>query len=100
LPGSFCPAASSAPSPCISGYACTVANMAVSSVTQCSAGYYCPSGSSSAMQIQCLGGFFCPVSSAAPFACAAGADCPAAMPSAPVAGSCPAGSYCAGILML
>ena len=49
--GSYCPAGSSARTPCTAGSACTSAGLAAPNAV-CVAGYYCPSGSSSTTQVR------------------------------------------------
>jgi DNA-binding beta-propeller fold protein YncE len=58
----------------------------------CSAGFYCPAGSSSAKQVSCMAGTFCPLGSANRTVCPRGSYCPAPLQANYT--QCPAGSFC------
>jgi DNA-binding beta-propeller fold protein YncE len=60
----------------------------------CSAGFYCPSGSSSATQVACPISAFCPSASSAPQSCTPGYFCVTTGLSAP-SGLCAPGYFCA-----
>ena len=59
----------------------------------CSAGYYCPAGSTSPAQVLCPAGSFCPAGAGAATPCAGGTF--SDLPGAALCQPCPAGSYCA-----
>jgi DNA-binding beta-propeller fold protein YncE len=62
--------------------------------TICSAGFFCPAGSSSATASLCPAGSYCPSQSGSPVPCTAGYYCPdAGLPVAP-SSVCSPGSYC------
>ena len=100
--GYFCPAGSTAPTPCtVTGSYCPVGSssqvscpggsycVTPSNRTVCSSSTYCPPGSTA--PINCTSGVLCPSNSSAPTPCTAGGYCPERS-SAPT--PCPAGAYC------
>ncbi len=63
----------------------------------CSAGFYCPRGSSSPTPFACPAGSFCPAGSSSAAGgglCAAGVNCPTGSNSSAGAGPCDAGFFC------
>ena len=111
--GSYC-VAGAAPAPCSAGYYGATLGLSIATCTgACSAGAACPAGSTANTPNTCPAGSFCAAGAApAPCSagyygatlglsvatctapCAGGANCPAGS-TASVAGSCPAGKYCA-----
>jgi hypothetical protein len=51
--GGYCPAQATGPVPCTAGRFCPVTGMSAQPTQLCTSGYYCPTGSSSTVQIAC-----------------------------------------------
>ncbi len=83
-----------ASSPCSAGSYCPSGSSVVDQGGPCTAGYYCPRGSD---RIACPAGRYCLIGIAAAaqaLSCSAGKYCPAGSSTIDQAGLCPAGYYC------
>ena len=80
--------------PCSAGYFCPAGSSSLTHSNCTTAGYFCPAGSSSATHAPCPAGLYCPDSSV-PQLCTAGYYCSAVGATSEVrAGPCAIGSYC------
>jgi hypothetical protein len=94
--GSFCEAGSGAPTPCPSGTFGAFPGLKTPACSgACSAGYYCPRGSTSSFSRRCEAGSYCLPGSAEPSMCPSGTFGNTSLLKTPAcSGICPRGFYC------